>query len=139
MNTFYAQFTQELSDKWDLDLAFTHMDYLTQQPGGLTDVQFDANPRQTNRYRNWFKVDWNILAATISFEPSPSLKVSSKTWGLLAKRDALGFLGQTQREDPMGARDLISGEFTNITNETRVLHRAVFNDDFLITSAGVTL
>ena len=39
----------------------------------------------------------------------------------------------------MGARDLISGEFTNITNETRVLHRAVFNDDFLITSAGVRL
>lgn len=139
VNTAYVQFTQDLSEKWSIDLAFTHMDYLTQQPGGLTDAQFEKDPRQTTRYRNWFKVDWNILAVTVNFTPSPAWKVSSKTWGLLAKREALGFLGQTQREDPLGPRDLISGEFSNITNETRLLHRLAFNDDFLITSAGVRI
>jgi Fe(3+) dicitrate transport protein len=30
------------------------MNYDMQQPGGLTDAQFDENPRQSVRSRNWF-------------------------------------------------------------------------------------
>ena len=36
----------------------TYLTYLAQQAGGLTDKMFEENPLQTNRERNWFKINW---------------------------------------------------------------------------------
>jgi Fe(3+) dicitrate transport protein len=38
------------------------MNYDMQQPGGLTDAQFDENPRQSVRSRNWFGTPWNVFS-----------------------------------------------------------------------------
>jgi Fe(3+) dicitrate transport protein len=39
----------------------TNMNY-DMQPGGLTDAQFDENPRQSVRSRNWFGTPWNVFS-----------------------------------------------------------------------------
>jgi Fe(3+) dicitrate transport protein len=48
----------ELDKKNTFTLELTYLDYLAQQAGGLSDQMFAANPLQSNRKRNWFKVDW---------------------------------------------------------------------------------
>ncbi len=65
-NSTTTQFTQILtinfSEKTTIGLDVTHMHYLAKQPGGLSDAMFRADPRQTNRERNWFQVNWNMAA-----------------------------------------------------------------------------
>ena len=55
--TLYADVDYRLSEKSVVGIDITHMSYLAQQPGGLTDGMFRENPRQTNRERNWLKVN----------------------------------------------------------------------------------
>lgn len=107
--------------KTSLRLELTKMYYLTQQPGGLTDAQFNLDPSVSFRDRNWFRVDWNLGALTFKHEFKNKSKLESKLFGLIASREALGFLGQINRTDPIGERTLIFGEFKNWGNEARWL------------------
>ncbi len=113
---------KQLTEKTDVRIEYTKMQYLTQQAGGLTDLQFYLDPAVSFRDRNWFEVDWNLGAVTINHELNAQTKINSRFFGLLASRKALGFLGQINRIDPLEERDLISGEFKNFGNETRLLH-----------------
>lgn len=56
----YADVHYQVSEKSTIGLEFTHLNYLAQQPGGLTDAMFADDPRQSNRERNWFAVKWNL-------------------------------------------------------------------------------
>ncbi len=106
-----------------IDLEYTVMGYLAQQPGGLTDTQFEQDARQSNRTRNWFRVKWNMGLIGLEYEFSDRIRLSSRTFGLYAGRDALGNLSPANNVDFGQNRDLISGTFRNIGNETRLLHR----------------
>ena len=110
----YFKATNKFSEMGSFSIEFTKMNYLAQQPGGLTDHQFDINPDTSFRTRNWFKVDWNLAAIDFNYELSSSTKINSRTFGLLASRESLGYLDQINRADPMQERNLISGNFKNI-------------------------
>ena len=120
VNTAFADLNMQLTDKFFLCLEYTHMNYLAKQPGGLTDAQFRQDPRQSLRDRNWFKVDWNLMAVLMEYKFSQHTKLEMKNFGLYAGRDALGDLGRIDRPtDPN--RSLISDEFRNIGSELRLL------------------
>jgi Fe(3+) dicitrate transport protein len=110
------------NEKFKISLDLTKQYYLTQQAGGLTDLQFSQDPTQSNRDRNWFEVDWNLAAVQFDYEFNSRTKINSRFFGLLASRKALGFLGQITRVDHLEERDLISGQFKNFGNETRFLN-----------------
>jgi len=116
----YGGFHYDVSDKFHVNLELTHMNYLSRQPGGLTDEQFEADPLSSNRERNWFTVNWNIAAMLLKYEFSDSLKLYSRTFGLHAGRTSLGLLETPDLEDPQSNRDLIDGKFRNIGNETKL-------------------
>lgn len=118
----YLHFTYSPNEKTNLNFDFTKMDYLAQQPGGLTDQQFDNNPDTSFRERNWFKVDWNLAAFQLDYEFNSRTRLNSRTFGLIASRESLGYLDQINRIDPLLDRNLISGNFKNIGNETRLIH-----------------
>ncbi len=122
-NGFYGSLGKKLNEKWSVDLAYSHYYYLTKQPGGLTDRQFQDNPNQSFRDRNWFKINWNVANMTINGQLTKSLSLNSKTFMVNSSRAALGFLGNITRTDTGGARDLILGEFFNLGNETRLIQR----------------
>lgn len=111
-----------LNDRTSLKIELTKMNYLTQQPGGLTDIQFNSNPDTSFRDRNWFKVDWNLAAIQFDYEINSNTKFNSRTFGLIASRKSLGYLDQINRIDPLEERNLIDGNFQNIGNETRIVH-----------------
>ncbi|MBM55205.1 MAG: hypothetical protein CMB32_01455 [Euryarchaeota archaeon] len=91
---------------------YTLMRRLERQPGGLTDVMFESNPRASIRDRNWFKVDWRILRGGLEYAPfTNKWRYNFNAFKLDANRQALGFLGLPTRVDTGEERDLIYANF----------------------------
>lgn len=121
-DNIYAHIGYQWSKKTKLIGEFTYLDYLAQQAGGLTDASFRENPFQSNRTRNWFKVDWMLYNFKFLHQFSEKSNLSLSFFGLNASRFALGFrTNRVDQIDPMEERDLIKGDFTNYGMEARYL------------------
>ncbi len=120
----YADMHYHLTEKHTLGLELTHLNYLAQQPGGLNDDMFTKDPRQSNRARNWFAVNWNLIDVEWDYRISDRTKIQTRVNGLIASRDAIGFRpNRPNQPDNGGPRDLLKGNFKNITTESRLMHR----------------
>lgn len=113
--------TFQMDENKSIHVEYTKMSYVAQQPGGLTDYEFQSSPFTSKRERNWFSVDWNLWNLDYNHSFNSKNRLSSKFFGLLASRKALGYLGQINRLDPGTERNLIIGEFNNVGTETRFL------------------
>ena len=123
-HTFFANINYDLSGKSKLGFDLTRMGYLAQQPGGLTDEMFRADPRQTNRSRNWFEVNWNLLALHFDHKLNASSEFNLRVFGLYANRYSLGFRpNRVATVDDNSERDLIKGQFRNWGAEARYLKK----------------
>lgn len=137
-NNFFASAEYHFNEKTSLRLETTIFNYLAQQSGGLTDLQFEENPRLSTRSRNWFDVDWNLYNSTFKHRFSSRNEMSLSVFALDASRSSLGFRGNPTNlnENPITAldeqntdgsyilpRDLIKGEFNNWGAELRYLSR----------------
>jgi len=91
INTGYASINYAVNKKLNIGLQYTRMDYQSQQPGGLTDDMFAANPRQSLRSRNWFSTPWNVTALTIDYVFNENTKISVKTFSTISERNSVGF------------------------------------------------
>jgi len=128
INTF-AHIGYEFSDKTKLVGEVTYLRYLAQQGGGLNDRQFNEDPFQSNRSRNWFEVDWLLYNLKLSHQFSENTNFTFNAFGLKASRAALGFrTNRVDQIDPGLERDLIKGEFNNFGFEARILsHYQLFD------------
>lgn len=122
-NTAYTSATYNFSDRISMTLQYTYMNYLEHQPGGLTDADFAKDPHQSIRARNWFKVNWNLGAATLDYRISNRLHFDTRFFGLLAQRDALGLLTFINRIDDGSDRNLYRDHYRNWGNESRLLYQ----------------
>lgn len=123
LNQGFTGICYQVNSRLKLEFELTKMYYLAQQAGGLTDKQFEQNPRQSLRSRNWFEVDWNMASFILTYILHENTQINSRTFGLSAHRYALGNLERINVFDLGGNRSLISGKFQNMGNETRVLHK----------------
>ena len=135
-HTAYISFDFDMTPNLTVTPEYTHMNYLAQQPGGLTDAQFNNDPSQSNRERNWFKVNWNLFALDATYNFNSKTRINSRFFGLVAGRDALGNLQRIDRLDTGGERDLLKDDFQNWGNETRLIHRYNFLDGISVFLAG---
>ncbi|CAA0149810.1 TonB-dependent outer membrane receptor. Putative iron(III) dicitrate-transporter [Tenacibaculum maritimum] len=130
----YAHVDHKISNKTTFIAEFTHLNYLAKQPGGLTDSQFNQNPLQSLRSRNWFDIDWNLWALKLEHNFTEATRLSFNLFGLSASRKALGYRGNYKfiGLNPVSApdetengvydfRDLIIGNYKNWGIETRFL------------------
>ncbi|MBO6585458.1 MAG: TonB-dependent receptor [Gracilimonas sp.] len=124
-NNLYLYSDVQISEKTNIALDFTYLNYLAQQPGGLTDAQFYRDPTVSNRTRNWFEVDWKLASLNVEHEFSYKTKLSFLVYGLDASRKSVGFRTNrvSQQDDPNAPRDLILGDFNNWGTEVRFLNR----------------
>ncbi|WP_338812490.1 TonB-dependent receptor [Bernardetia sp. Wsw4-3y2] len=127
VHTGFAKLTFRPTSKLKISVEYTGMNYLAQQAGGLTDVLFEQNPRQSIRDRNWFAVNWNLGAVVLDYKISDKTKINSRTFGLLAGRKTVGNLDKISTIDFGKNRTMIDGDFKNFGNETRLLHRYSIN------------
>ncbi len=136
-NTAYARLEHQATEKLKIGIDFTHMDYLAKQPGGLVDFEFNQDPTQSKRARNWFKVIWNLASLNASYSFSNKTKIQTKFFVLDAERSSLGELGPINRPDPLRERDLLEGTYLNWGNETRFIHRYQLGNTKTVLLAGI--
>ncbi len=135
---FFAHLNYALNDQTSLSFDYSHLNYLAQQAGGLTDTQFNINTNFSNRTRNWFEVNWNLLSLKLNHKFSSKTDLSINLFGLSASRNAVGFRGNpallnsnpvTQLDEQatdgsfLLPRDLIRGDFNNWGVEAKYLTR----------------
>ena len=118
----YAHIGYQFSDQTKVTGEITYLNYLAQQAGGLNDRQFEDDPFQSNRERNWFEVDWFLYNLKFSHDFTEDTKFTFNAFGLQAQRNALGFrTNRVDQVDPGTERDLIKGDFNNYGAEARLL------------------
>ncbi|MEM6297832.1 MAG: TonB-dependent receptor, partial [Bacteroidota bacterium] len=123
-HTAFARVGYQASKRLKLNFEYSYLYYEAQQPGGLTDGQFESGDlEQSQRGRNWFGVRWNLPAMTLDYEFSARTKLNIRSFALFSGRDALGNLQQIGVPDnPNENRTLIADEFQNFGTEARLLH-----------------
>ena len=114
----------DINNKLSSSFEFTGLSYLAQQAGGLNDQMFIEDPLQSNRSRNWFKVNWLLYNYKLNYRPSKNLTHSLNLFALDAERSALGYRSnRVAQADPMFERDLIHGDFNNFGFEYKILSK----------------
>lgn len=121
----FAHLGYRFSEGTKLSFEYTWLDYLAQQPGGLTDRQFYEDPVYSNRSRNWFGVNWNLVALKLEQKVSQKTDVTVNLFGLDASRNAVGYRENrvSQADDPNAPRELLADHFNNWGAEGRILTR----------------
>ncbi len=89
----------KVSDKTNISIEYTNMDYEIQQSGGLTDAQFKEDDRQSFRERNWFSTPWNVAALNFDTKVTHNLALNLKVFGLIGERNSIGFLATPNIKD----------------------------------------
>jgi Fe(3+) dicitrate transport protein len=118
----FAHLAYKPNEKDVLSVEITYLDYLAKQAGGLTDKTFSENPLQSNRARNWFKVDWLLYNFKWVHKFSNKTNFSFNLFGLDASRKAVGFRERrVDLTDSGGPRELLIGDFNNYGFEARFL------------------
>ncbi len=125
----HAYLQYKFSEKANLSAEYTNMDYLMQQPGGLTDAQFASNARQSVRNRNWFSTPWNLANINLEMKPSKNLSFNLKVFGLLGQRNSIGFVATPNIKDSINTtinaynnRQVDTDQYKNIGSELRGLY-----------------
>jgi Fe(3+) dicitrate transport protein len=119
----YQQIRYEVNEHLSIQAEYTFYHYLAQQAGGLTDRLFEEDDQQSIRDRNFFNINWHLPQVELNYKFSSRLKLQSKTFALFAQRNALGFLGNITRVDPLTSRDLLIDHYKNFGNETRLMYK----------------
>ena len=120
---------RKINNKISASFELTYLNYLAQQAGGMNDDMFLENPLQSNRSRNWFKVNWLLYNIKLNYIEKDSTKHSLSIFGLDADRYALGYRSnRVFQADPMIERDLIHGEFKNYGFEYKILKKNRINN-----------
>lgn len=137
-NNVFAHLGYQINEKTKVSIEYTYLNYLAKQAGGLTDADFEMDPKFSNRTRNWFEVNWNLFALKLEKKISNKTDLSVMLFGLNAGRNALGYRGNPgdlninpvsdeDQTDELGnfifTRDLIVGKFKNYGAEVRLLSR----------------
>ncbi len=135
---YFGNINYQISKRTSIGLDITVMSYLAHQPGGLTDQMFKDDPRQSNRERNWFQVNWKMAAITFNHKFNESNEFNFRLFGLYANRYSLGFRpNRVATIDPGDTeRDLIKGDFRNIGAEARYMKHYTLADKALVLLVG---
>lgn len=134
----YVHGAYSINDKMKVTAEYTFMQYLAQQPGGLTDAQFNADPSVSVRARNWFRVDWNLISLSLDYRFSDHTRLNWRSYTLQGGREALGILNYINRPDNGGNRDYFADRYNNIGSELRFIHQyKLFKDNYNTLLVGV--
>ncbi|MFM8244132.1 MAG: hypothetical protein ACKN86_15115, partial [Crocinitomicaceae bacterium] len=124
--TGHASLSYAFNSKFSVTLEYTHMDYLSQQPGGLTDSMFNENHQQSVRARNWFSTPWNSTALHFDYQINETDKLKMSIFHTYAQRNSVGFMKDINLPDSLNGsyfnlRQIDRDWYNNIGAEIRYL------------------
>ena len=77
-NAGYGTLTYQFSKRLSLTGEIMHSHIRSQQPGGLTDAQFQQDAQQSFRSRNWFDIHWTTLASILNYTVNDHARLNVK-------------------------------------------------------------
>ena len=75
----FAKVEYRTSDRFKIGLEYSLLRNLLHMPGGLDDAEFNQNPDQSFRLRNWLVTPWNIAALTSTYKISDKTSLTLKS------------------------------------------------------------
>lgn len=99
-----------INNKFTIGAEYTFSRYINQQPGGLTDSLFQANPKQSIRERNWFNINWHIASLNFEGKLTNQLKLYWKNSAVIGQRNSIGINKAITIKDTI---QLSNGKYAN--------------------------
>jgi Fe(3+) dicitrate transport protein len=112
-NAGFGTVTYNFSKKASLTAEIMHSHNRSQQPGGMTDIQFSEDPSASFRNRNWFDVKWTTMALIFNHQFNEHTRWNTKLFGTIGDRGSVGFM------QPINVADSIN-KLTNLYNNRTV-------------------
>jgi Fe(3+) dicitrate transport protein len=123
----YVSGNYQLSKSMNIGIEYTKMDYRSQQPGGVTDVQFQNDHRVSTRERNWLSAPFSLLTLKFNFEIKPNIHLSVKSFTNIAERNSVGYTKSISLPDSINpslqgfnARQVDRDSYKNFGTEARI-------------------
>lgn len=91
MYSVHANAQWRLTERTVIHAELTHSDFESQQPGGLTDEEYEADWRQSKRARNWMGTPWNIISTGIRHKGKNGDHLDAKFFGMISERNSVGY------------------------------------------------
>lgn len=130
---------RSLGNGFSIDFLYNKHFSTAQQPGGLTDAQWQLDKTYSNRARNWFNLDWQVAGLSLT-QRKENHFWSNKLSYMRGERNSIGFLKSIDVEDKWDPttgyanRQLDMDVYNNWSFESRYTH---FVQDKVSLSGGV--
>ncbi len=128
-HSYYIHLGYQLTKKINIAFEYSAMNYTQQIAGGLTDAQFNAQPKQSQRSRNFFQPIINIPALRLHFLVSSRTELEIISHALLGERNSVQFINAGNIADTFNTtlhsynpRQVDRDYYTGFTTEARLLH-----------------
>lgn len=143
-HSYYIRLGYQLNNKMNLSAEFSRMDYVQQIAGGLTDAQFNANPQQSVRSRNFFQPFINIPSVKFEYHVSSSTQLEITAHALFGQRNSVQFINSGNIPDTINKslnsynpRQVDRDYYTGFTTEARLLHHYTIGRIHSVLSGGI--
>lgn len=143
-HAYYANVDFRLKGRGSLAFQFSRMDYVQQIAGGLTDAQFNEDPRQSERSRNYFQPIINIPAIVFIYSLSPYTKINITSNAVIGERNSVQFINPPNISDTFNAaigsfnpRQVDRDHYNGMATEARLLHSYVMGTGRSTLAAGI--
>lgn len=142
----YGKIQYDQSDKLNFGVEYSLLRNNIKMPGGLTDEQFNENPKQSTRARNWLKTPWNIITAYANYTPSENTTFSLKSTYLFGNRSIVwrnedGGANAVDAIDPQTnqyvPREVGKQDFNSSTTELRMSEKYTLGNNISTIAGGV--
>lgn len=127
-NTGFGQIEFAASERLKIGFEVTGLDTLIHMGGGLTDAQFNEDPRQSNFPGNWFRVEWLVPSVKLDYAINPSTRLSFTSAYIEGHRSVMWSAAQLATPagvfvpwNPNAPRTYYDDRFHNSSNELRVV------------------
>jgi Fe(3+) dicitrate transport protein len=127
-NAGYGTVTYAFSKKFSLSAELMHSHIRSQQPGGLTDAQFENDAQQSLRSRNWFDIKWTTPALIANYYFNDKARWNTKVFATIGDRSSVGFMQGIHIKDSINAatrdynnRALQVDQYRNYAMESRII------------------
>lgn len=121
---YLLKWNRNINKNWRLLAEYNIHHSVSQQSGGLTDKNFASSIFTSNRSRNWFELDWQVLGLMSIYQKDRFLW-KNQVSGMRGIRNSIGFLKAINVEDVFidsagyEQRQLDKDQYQNITLESR--------------------
>ncbi|MEO6330386.1 MAG: TonB-dependent receptor [Ginsengibacter sp.] len=143
-HAWHTNISYRFNAKTSLSLQLSRMAYVQKIAGGLTDVQFNQNAKQSLRSRNFFNPAINIPALIFKHIISADTKLEITTSALLGQRNSVQFIAPPAIADTVNtstglynARQVDRDYYNGFTTEARLLHHYKTGSATSVLAAGI--